>query len=151
MASNQAVKRIELLDGRFEIVPGSTVLLNPELEGRRSHVWGVWALDMESPCDLNGAASGKCLGPLMAYMSDREDLWKFGKHKRARFIDEADAEDCRSQTFELQKLTLDLIDKSGATDGRTFVIAWAMFDMMSKEKTVPMGTSFPLTKSSGGE
>lgn len=149
--SANSVKKVSLSKGGFELVPAGTVLLNPGLEGKRSHVWGVWAFDADAPCDLAGAADGKCLGPLMAYMSDRGDLWKFGQHKPARFIDAADAEDCKEQAIELQKLALDEIEKSGAADGKAFVIGWAIFDMMAQTKTVPMGTSFTLVKSDGGE
>lgn len=148
MVSNQTVKRIELLDGRFEIVPGSIVLLNPELEGERARLWAVWAYEADAPCDIDGVLSGRGLGPLMGYFSDREDLWKFGQHKPARFIDAADAEDCRSQAFELQELALDLLDREDATGGKMFVIAWGMFDMFASGP-MPVGTSFPMSKSGG--
>lgn len=144
-------RSVKLSGGRFEVTPGDIVVLNPSLEGARARLWAVWVYDVENPCDLSGAANGGCLGPLMAYLSDRDDLWKLGQHKPARFIDEADAEDCKEQVEELQELALDQIEKSGAADGKTFAIGWAMFDMMSPEKTVPMGTSFALAKSDGGE
>lgn len=149
--NENGIKKVGLSGGRFELVPAGTVLLNPGLEGKRSHVWGVWAFDVDAPCGLAAAARGKCLGALMAYMSDRVDLYKYGQHKPARFIDAADAEDCKEQAVELQKLAIDQLEKSGATDGKTFVIGWAAFDMMAQTKTVPMGTSFALAKNNGGE
>lgn len=145
------VKKVGLSGGKLELVPAGAVLLNPDLEGARAHVWGVWAFDVDAPCDLVGAADGKCLGPLMAYMSDRDDLWKFGQHKPARFIDEADAEDCKCQVSELQGLALDRLKDSGADAGKTFVIGWAMFDMMAQSRTAPMGTSFAFSKAGGSE
>lgn len=144
MNAGRASKGVKLSGGRPEIVPSTTALLNPSLEGKRAHLWGVWAYDTDSPCDLRGAAEGRCLGPLMAYLSDRDDLWKFGQHKPARFIDKADANDCKTQVLELQGLALDLLKGTGATGDKTFVVAWAMFDMMSPESTTPMGTSFAL-------
>lgn len=145
------IRKVNLSGGKSELVPGGTVLLNPDLEGKRAHVWGVWAYDVDAPCDLVGAADGKCIGSLMAYMSDRDDLWKCGQHKPARFVDAADAEDCKRQAAELFELAFEQVDKSGAAAGKTFVIAWAIFDMMSQAKTVPVGTSFPIAKDDGGE
>lgn len=142
--TGRALKGVKLSSGRPEIVPSTTALLNPSLEGKRSHLWGVWAYDIDVPCDLRGAADGGCLGPLMGYLSDRDDLWKFGQHKPARFIDEADANDCKTQVLELQELALDLLKRTGATGDKTFVIAWAMFDMLAAESTTPMGTSFAI-------
>lgn len=151
MDADQKFKRVMLSGGESELVPGGTVLLNPDLEGKRAHVWGVWAYDVDAPCDLVGAADGKCLGSLMAYMSDRDDLWKCGQHKPARFVDATDAEDCKMQSAELFELAFEQVDKSGAAAGKTFVIAWAMFDMMAQAKTVPVGTSFPMAQDDGGE
>ncbi len=136
------IKAVKLSGDRFELVPSTLVLLNPSLEGKRAHLWGVWAYDVDHPCDLCGAGYGKCLGPLMGYFSDRNDLWKCGQHKPARFIDEADANDCMNQGGELMKLAAELIIETGAAGDKTIVVAWAMFDMMSTELTTPMGTSF---------
>ncbi len=141
MEKKNAFKKISLADGRFEIVPGSTVVLNPEKEGRRRRAWGVWAFDVEAPCDQAGAADGKCVGPIMAYLSDRDDLYKFGQHRPARFVGQADADDCRAQAAELYELAFKYLDENGYLGGRAYAIGWAMFDMMHSTSTAPMGTS----------
>lgn len=140
----RALKIVKLSDGVSEIVPRTTVLLNPSLEGNLAHLWGVWAYDIDSPCDLYGAIDGRCLGPLMAYLSYRDDLWKCGQHKLEHFIDEADAKDCMSQAAELQRLALDTLNKAEAIGDKTIVIAWAMLDMMSTGSMTHISTSSKL-------
>lgn len=140
------VKAIKLANGRFEIVPSHTVLLNPSREGEAMYAWGVWAFDVESPCGFMDAAYGNSVGPLMAYLSDRNDLWKFGQHKPARFVDENDVEECRKDVIELHNLAIKEINKLSGLEGKTFVVAWAMFDMFATEQKVPVGTSFALRK-----
>lgn len=140
---------VRLSGGRREAVPSSISLLNPELEGEAERLWGVWAFDVDDPCDLVGASEGRCVGQLMGFLSDRDDLWKFGQHAPARFIDESDAEDCKAQVLEMQRLAINALDESGAVGDRTVVLAWAMYDMMSTESVIPMGTGFPFERGVG--
>lgn len=141
MQKENPFKKIELAGGRFEIVPGGTVVLNPAEEGTRRYAWGVWAFDVEAPCDQAGAADGKCVGPIMAYLSDRDDLYKYGQHRPARFVDKADAEDCEAQAAELQSLAISHLDENGYFGGRTYAIGWAKFDMFNPTSPAPMGAS----------
>ncbi|OUN41801.1 hypothetical protein [Enorma massiliensis] len=127
---------IKLSNGRVEIVPGSLVLLNPELEGKRRRVWGVWAFDALAPCDLVGAAEGRCLGPLMGYLSDRDDLWRRGSH---RFEGRSDASERRLQVLSMLLLAIATLEQSGAVEGEEYGLAWAMFDMASTGGLIPMG------------
>ena len=131
--------RIRLADGRVEAVPHSTVLLNPELEGRRAHLWGVFAFDLDTTAGL------RTIGPYMAYLSDRDDLWLFGQHEPARFVNEADADACMAQAVELQELALCHLAESGADEGRPFAIGWSSIDRMHEWGFSPIGTSYPIT------
>ena len=151
MDCNQLFEKVMLSGGRLELVPAGTVLLNPALEGRRARIWGVWAFDPDAPCDLVGAANGKCLGPLMAYLSDRDDVWKFGQEVPARFASAVDAGDCMAQALELQTLALGQIEQLVVDVRRPFAFGWAMFDMASNAKTARMGTGPVLSKRYGGE
>lgn len=143
------IKAIELANGRFEIVPSRTVMLNPSREGKAMYVWAVWAFDVESPCGFLDAACGNSVGPLMAYLSDRNDLWKLGQRKPARFVDKNDVEECRRDAVELRNLAVEEINNHGGFEGRTFVLAWEMLDMLGPEKTVSVGTGFVLGEKDG--
>lgn len=144
--ANKGFKAIKLAKDRFEIVPRHTVVLNPSREGEAMYAWGVWAFDVESPCGFMDAAHGDGVGPIMAYLSDRNDLWKFGQHKPARFVDENDVEECRKDAVELHNLAIEEISKHGGLEGKTFVVAWMMLDMFGAEQTVPVGTGFAIRK-----
>lgn len=130
---------IRLSGGRIEIVPANLMLLNQELEGERRYVWGIWAFDAFAPCDLVGAAEGRCLGPLMGYLSDRDDLWRYGGGGRERFAGRADASECGIQVLDMLLLAAVALERSGAVEGEMYGLAWAMFDMTSTADFVPMG------------
>lgn len=139
MAESLQFNGIKLSNGRVEIVPGSLVLLNPELEGKGRRVWGVWAFDALAPCDLAGAAEGRCLGPLMGYLSDRDDLWKRRGGGRPSFEGGADASERRLQVLDMLLLAIATLERSGAVEGEEYGLAWAMFDMASTDGLIPMG------------
>lgn len=107
---------VRLRNGRFEVVPGGIVILNAEQEGRRSHLWAVWAMDCTAPCDMAGAAEGRCVGPLMGFLSDRSDL------------DPRKPENAPEATSLIDKALTELTHK-GALRTRDYSLAWARFDM----------------------
>lgn len=133
---------VKLSGGRFEIVPGGAVLLNPDEEGKRDYAWAVWACEEGKPCNFGEAGhEGKGIGPVMVYLSDREDLYVFGQHKPARFASDADGADCQAQTGELLMLALDAIEANGGTGGKAFFVAWQKLDMMNPNGRAEVGTS----------
>ena len=133
---------VRLSGGRCRIVPGSLVLLNPEHEGARAHIWGVWAHAADEACDLTDAAAGRCEGPLMGYFSDRDDLWKFGQHGTVTFRDRDDSADCKEQALILQLSALGCLTRAGMEAEGPLVLAWALLDTAGPDLTTPMGTSF---------
>lgn len=143
MSPTSKFSGIKLSEGRLEIVPASLVLLNPGLEGRRRHIWGIWAFDIEEPCDLVGAAEGRCLGPLMGYLSDRDDLWKHGRDGQTGFANRGIASNRRCQTLDMLLQAMAALEQSGSASGKVFGLAWAMFDMTSPDCPIPMGSTGP--------
>lgn len=122
---------VRLAGGRFEIVPSELVLLNGEHEGSRAHLYGVWAFDCTRPCDMAGAAEGRCVGRMMGYLSDSPDL-------DPRLPE--NAEDASAMVdAALQELV-----REGALGGGDYSLAWAKFDMTRPSSVCRMyiGASF---------
>lgn len=136
------------LDGGVVMpVPRGSVILNDEKEGEAAVAWCVWAYDTSNPCALDGAVRGKCEGPAMVYLSDRDDLYKFGQHKPAAFAGPEDAEDCKAQTMELQELAVSYLSGISALGDGTYQLAWANLMCLRDEgPTLEIGTSFPFGK-----
>ena len=139
-------RAVKLSGGRFEVVPDALVLLNPDAEGKRAFVWGVWCCEADRPCDQVGACEGRAVGPVMGYLSDRDDLWKLPQHGLGAFEADGDALECGSQVAELQRLALAELTGRGLLAGGPYVMAWAAFDMWHADRPTRAGVGVPFQR-----
>ena len=70
-------KVIPLSDGKFQIVPANLVVLNPDMVGKRKHLFFVWAFPLDAPLSLDDVVEGKGAAPLCGYLSDHEEPWSY--------------------------------------------------------------------------
>lgn len=116
---------VRLKGGRFEVVPRDIVILNAGQEGHRSHLWAVWAMDCAAPCDMTGAAEGRCAGPLMGFLSDWSDL-------------DPRKPESAPETASLIDGALRELSRTGALRTGDYSLAWARFDMAHAGETTQM-------------
>lgn len=143
------MKPIRLADCRAELVPDDIILINPELEDKAAYIYCVWVTNARNPCDQAEACGGHALGPIYAYLSDRDDLHVFGQHVPAVFKDRADAEACNQQVMELEEYVLRHFDADDHPKVEVFIICWMKFDMIHPGKSKSIGTSCAFSKMPG--
>lgn len=133
--------RVELADGRAQIVPGGIKLLNPEREGDALNLYLVWAYKDGEQADLDAAIRGGALGTLMGFFTDHADLYAMGRHDVVLLRDHF--EEMRGDFVELMRLVIDAVDPVVAK-GDEWSYAFCLCDCMGAE--VPVGTGYSFVK-----
>lgn len=139
--SSSMLRRVELADGRAQIVPAGIRFLNPQREGEAEYLYFAWSFTEDDQVDLDAAIKGQALSPLFGFFTDYIDLYAMGRHDtlllRPHF------EEMKDDFLDLMELVCAAVEPE-VPEGTKWSYAFCLCDCFGGE--VPVGTGFGFEK-----